>query len=197
MIKTFWFDTETTGVKPEENSIIQISGLVVIDGVLKDEFDFKCRPLDNTQIESAALEVHGYTEEEIKNWPDPEEVRKNLCGVMDNYVDRFKKTDKFIIAGYNVGFDFNMLNAFFQKLGDKYLGAYLDFKCKLDLLPFVNMLKVLGYIDIENSKLSTVCDYFGIEIQAHDALSDIKATRNLFRKLRSYIREPERGWPMR
>jgi DNA polymerase III epsilon subunit-like protein len=33
--------------------------------------------------------------------------------------------------------------------------------------------------ELDNYKLTTVCEFFGIEFKAHDALADIKATREL------------------
>lgn len=41
-------------------------------------------------------------------------------------------------------------------------------------------LKHLGFIDTVDDKLKTVCEYFNIPIDAHNALSDIEATKNLY-----------------
>jgi len=37
-----------------------------------------------------------------------------------------------------------------------------------------------GEIELENYKLETVCAHFGITLYAHNAISDIKATRELY-----------------
>ena len=41
-------------------------------------------------------------------------------------------------------------------------------------------------------KLVDVCKHFGIELDAHDALSDIKATRQLIYKLMEYLKGVEK-----
>jgi exonuclease I len=42
-----------------------------------------------------------------------------------------------------------------------------------------------GEITLQNYKLETVAGHFGIELKAHDALSDVKATREIIRKVLS------------
>lgn len=177
-MKTFYFDTETTGLDPKKNSIIQIAGIIVIDGEVKEEFNLKCKPiepLDN--ISNDAIAVHGMGREEIATFPDPEEVYITLNDKFDKYIDKFNRNDKFIIAGQNVGFDLNFLIEFWKRQGDTYLGSYLNFRDKLDLLPLVSTLRVFGFLNLPDSKLGTIASHFNIQIDAHDALSDIKATR--------------------
>lgn len=38
----------------------------------------------------------------------------------------------------------------------------------------------MGLIDTKNDKLKTICEHFNIPIDAHNALSDIEATKNLY-----------------
>jgi DNA polymerase III epsilon subunit-like protein len=45
------------------------------------------------------------------------------------------------------------------------------------------MMDYAGKIDLPDYKLSTVCAHYGIDIKAHEALSDIQATRELTLKL--------------
>jgi len=40
-----------------------------------------------------------------------------------------------------------------------------------------------GQLSLPNYKLQTVCEHFGVQIDAHDALSDIKATRELLQMI--------------
>ena len=46
-------------------------------------------------------------------------------------------------------------------------------------------------IILESHKLVDVCKYFDIKIDAHDALSDIKATRELIYKLMKFLKDNE------
>jgi len=46
----------------------------------------------------------------------------------------------------------------------------------------------MGWIDTYDSKLETIANYFNIEIRTHDALSDIIATREIFKKIQSKLK---------
>ena len=50
MKKLLYFDTETTGLDPVRNGIIQIAGIIVIDGEVKEEFNIKMQPHENDEI---------------------------------------------------------------------------------------------------------------------------------------------------
>ena len=71
---------------------------------------------------------------------------------------------------------------FFKKCEDKYFGSWIDFH-KIDIQSIIQFLHLKGYIDLPNYRLETVANHFGIKIDSHDALSDIKATREIAYKL--------------
>lgn len=62
-MKLFFFDLETTGTNPGRHGIHQISGEIMVDGVTREQFDFKVRPNPQAQIEEDALKVGGVTKE--------------------------------------------------------------------------------------------------------------------------------------
>ena len=64
-MKLLFFDLETTGTNPGRNGIHQISGQVVIDGIVKESFDFHVQPNPKAAIEDEALAVAGVTREQI------------------------------------------------------------------------------------------------------------------------------------
>lgn len=177
MGKILWLDTETTGLDPQRNAIIQIAVLIEIDKEIKDELSLLLRPMDVDRVEQAALDVHGHTKDEIWEFPAPEKAMAELQKVMSKYVDKFDKTDKFVMAGYFVRFDIDFMRAFFKKLGDNYFGSWF-FSVSYDVQWLVAERIALGF-RAPNYKLATMCKHFGIEIKAHDALSDIKSTRKL------------------
>ncbi len=112
-MKVLYFDVETTGTDPKVNDIVQLSGLIEIDGKIKEKFDFKMRPQDNglpgfiknAIVDPEALAINGLTEEEIWNFADPKEVHKEIVKIFAKYIDKYDKSDKFYPAGYNVRFD--------------------------------------------------------------------------------------------
>ncbi len=186
MNKTLYFDTETTGLDPVKNDIIQIAGMIEIDGQIKEAFNFKCQPFSYENISIQALETHKMTIEQIKGFEAPSEAYKRLTALFDKYVSKFDRSDKFIVAGYNVDFDIRFLEQFFKKNGDDYLFSYLG--QKKDPLGVINYMKSMNIIDTPNAKLTTMCEYFGVKIEnAHDAMGDIEATKNLIKIIDRFI----------
>lgn len=64
------------------------------------------------------------------------------------------------------------------KNGDVYFGSWFNYKT-IDPLSLLHILDGIGSISLENYKLETVCKHYDIPLDAHDALNDIKATREL------------------
>jgi DNA polymerase-3 subunit epsilon len=179
-MKILWIDVETTGINPWVNDIHQLAGIIEIDGQIKEEFDIKCQPFNWNDISNEALELGNLTIETLRSHQPPKQAHKQLCGILGKYIDKFDKTDKAYIGAYNGTFDTAFLASFFQKCGDKYYGSWTNHRL-LDPLPIVRMLEYQGICQIEKHDLATVCQHFGIELdQAHNALSDIRATRALW-----------------
>ena len=101
-MKLLFFDLETTGTYPGKHGIHQMSGMIVIDGEIKEKFDFKVRPNPQAEILDEALEVAGVTRDQILAYPPMGEVYHQFVdGILAKYVDRYNKTDKFFLVGYN------------------------------------------------------------------------------------------------
>lgn len=187
-MKVLYFDTETTGTDPKKHSIIQLSGIIEIDGIVKEEFNFKCQPDNYDDIDYEALEVNGVTVEELKTFEQPKETYSKLLEVLGKYVDKFDKFDKFYPAGHNVAFDIDFLAEFFKRRGDDFFGSWQNWRC-IDSRLLANFLCYAGIIEPEHIKLSALCEYFKIDIKAHDAMSDIRATRKLIQRLKEFLKK--------
>ena len=191
MNKIIFIDTETGGVNPEKAALIQLSGIIRIDKKDVEKFNFYIKPFENSEVTEKALEVQGRTLEELKTdkYVEEKEVYKQFINLLDKYIDKYDRTDKFIVAGYNVRFDVDILKAFFQRHGNNFLFSYLD-SSMLDPLYSIRLLQIAEILPIlENNKLETWCKHFGIELKAHDSLEDIEATKKLIGKLISLIRK--------
>ena len=191
MNKIIFIDTETGGVNPEKAALIQLSGIIRIDKKDVEKFNFYIKPFENSEVNEKALEVQGRTLEELKTdkYLEEKEVYKQFIDILDKYVDKYDRTDKFVVAGYNVRFDVDILKAFFQRHGNNFLFSYLD-SSMLDPLYSIRLLQIAEILPVlENNKLETWCKHFGIELKAHDSLEDIEATKKLIRKLISLIRK--------
>ena len=188
-IKAVFIDTETTGLNHLKNGLIQLSGSVCtikdIEIVEHENFDYKIRPLSADIIEDRALEVNKVTREQIESYPSAGEVYQKFVGMLGNYCDKYDKTDKFFFIGYNARFDYDFCRSWFEKLSDKYFGSWFYFP-PIDVMnsAIVELMKERHLL--ENFKLGTVCNHFGITVKAenlHDADVDIKLTQELFKKI--------------
>lgn len=191
MNKIIFIDTETGGVNPEKSALIQLSGIIRIDKKDVEKFNFYIKPFENSEVNEKALEVQGRTLDELKaeKYIEEKEVYKQFINLLDKYIDKYDKTDKFIVAGYNVRFDVDILKALFQRHGNNFLFSYLD-SSMLDPLYSIRLLQIAGILPVlENNKLETWCKHFGIELKTHDSLEDIVATKKLIGKLISLIRK--------
>lgn len=191
-MKLLFLDTETTGVDRTKNGIVQIAGIVEIDGEIKEEFNIRCRPYPGQTYTTEALTVIGKTVEEIKEYPDPKEAYQKLHGIFNKYIDRYNKNDKFHMVGQNTKFDYDFLTAWFEHAGDKFFYAYVAYYL-IDLIQATALFTVAGKMKLPNMKLATVADSFGIKFQAHDALEDIRVTRQIFYKFVQLIKQINMG----
>ena len=183
-MKLLWLDTETTGLNKEKCDIIQIAGIVIIDGIEKERFNFRCQPINYENIEPISFEKTKMTIEKLKELPMPQELYSKLIELLNKYIDRYNKDDKFFIAGHNVQFDLEFLKNFFLKMGDKYFGSYFYYKT-VDLMYFATILHTAGLINLTSWKLGDIANYLQIQTDdnLHDALYDIDLTRKCFCKL--------------
>lgn len=191
MNKIIFIDTETGGVNAEKSALIQLSGIIEVDGTEKEKFNFYIKPFKNSEVNEKALEVQGRTLEELETekYIDESIIYKKFLEILDKYIDKYDKNDKFIVAGYNVKFDIDILKALFERNNNKFLFSYFN-SSMLDPLYSVRLLQVAGMLPVlENNKLETWCKYFNIELKAHDSLQDITATKKLIEKLVELIKK--------
>lgn len=185
-MKLFFFDLETTGIRAYRHGIHQISGAIVIDGVERETFNFHVRPNPKAVIEAEALAVAGVTEEQVLAYPPMEEVYEQLVAMLLRYVDRYDKTDKFFLVGYNnASFDNDFLRGFFLQNGDNYFGSYF-WGNSLDVMVLATTATLGIRHTMPNFKLSTVATTLGIAVEEdklHDATYDIYLTRAIYDKV--------------
>jgi len=166
-----WIDTETTGLDANKNDIIQIACIPVVNGVRQPSFMEFGKPMYWQNIQQEAIKVHGITLDQMEAFQPQEQLLENFI----NYVRSFGV--KFGVAGHNVGFDKKMLSGLFSR-HNRNVDFFQLFNLNVhDTLYRARQLK--GKLKTENNKLETLCKHFDIDIQAHDALSDISANIEL------------------
>lgn len=181
-MKILFIDTETGGLS-QNSALIQLSGIVQIGKNEAEVFNFYVKPFPNSEVTDEALTIQKRTREEIETFEDEEIVFQKFISILDKYIDKYDKNDKFILAGYNVNFDKDVIYRFFKRNGNNFFFSYAQ-GAVLDPLYMITPLQILNKLPVlDNNKLETWCEYFNIPIAAHDSLEDIRATKNLAREL--------------
>ena len=187
-MRFLWLDTETTGLEPHNSSIFQAAMILVENGKVLAERCFFLNPLSSTILyDEAAGKIHGYSKEHIASFP-PEKtqivlITDFLTDARERWQTDGSQTKKLTLCGYNIEFDRKHLQALLARNGYRF-DDYFS-KSEGDVLQQVraagrhNLLPKLA-----NQKLETVARHFGIPMEkAHDALCDIRTTRQIARTL--------------
>jgi len=186
--KILYFDVETTGLFPHADYVTQLSGLIEIDGEVVDEFNYFLRPPAGIKVSREALEITGKTIEDLRAYPEDLEGYRAFQKKLEQYVDPRDRFDKFTPAAYNGQFDLEFMNQMFKRrLNSPYWGSYQNWQL-IDPLPILRTLSFLNQLNLSSHNLVTVCRHFGIPLEAHDALSDIRATRELVQLLKNGLK---------
>ncbi len=163
-----YLDVETTGLNPANNDVIQVACIPMIDGVEYAHFNEFCQPLNWNAIDEGATRVHGITRDMMATFQSPQELVDKLVKFLSAY------QTKFILAGYNTNFDKSFIGSLFSKVGRSKDYAALFSSEIRDV--YVRAKAVKDKIKSTKFKLTNLAEEFEIEINAHEALSDIRAT---------------------
>ena len=182
-MKVVFFDLETTGTLVNKHGIHQLSGEIVVDGETKETFDFRVQPNPKAEVLQEALDVAGVTKEQIMAYPPMGEIYSKFTAMLDKYVSKYDKKDKFFLAGYNnASFDNQFLRAWFLQNGDKYFGSYF-WSNSIDIMVMATPYLATKRAEMENFKQGTVAKTLGIQVddsKLHDALYDIEICRAIY-----------------
>jgi DNA polymerase-3 subunit epsilon len=172
-------DIETGGFDKKNNGLCEI-GLQIIDrtGRVHKVYQWYIKPYKNSQGEpmtytEGAFKVNGLSMEVLEGGGHPEHIAPTFMNILiENGV--------YILIGHNIdGFDLPWLQEF--------VGRFTEMKFEPKTLDTLKMSKQ-SHPHLPSHKLGELCKYHGIEISnAHTALGDIDATRQLYMKLMSLI----------
>lgn len=161
------FDTETTGLKPETDYIVEFSAqkfrIENHRAVLVEEIDIFIRP--PFAMEQKIVDIHGISNEFLEN----KMMEDVMLGDIQNFFG-----DKPLVLGYNVDFDVAMLQAMYQRQGQTFRPFAV-----LDVLEMTR--DVIYGKDVENYHLGEIVEMLGIGagLTFHRAIDDVKATFRL------------------
>ena len=172
-------DVETSGLDPKENGLLSI-GAVDFENP-ETKFYGECRLKEDAKIDPKALEVNGFTEEQIRQCARScEDLLKEFLNWSTTIKDK-------TLEGHNLHFDISFLKENVKAAGLKWP---FHFRC-VDLhgVFYVYLLKKGETIPLKEgvSKLDLdfIIDYFKLEKRkgAHNALQDALLTREAFEKI--------------
>ena len=162
---TIVFDTETTGLKPDEDEILQIS---IIDGEGRTLLNSYVSPYRKNSWPKAQR-VNGIGRETVLDAPYPHELIPVVRGIFGSA--------KTLIA-YNNPFDLSFLAKW---------GVSPEGKEQVDVM--LEFAEMYGEPDEKHGgfkwkKLVFAADYYGYSYRAHDSLEDVRATLYVYNKMR-------------
>lgn len=155
------FDIETTGLNPKYEKIIELGAARVQNGEVTDTFSTFVNP--GKSLPERIVELTGIYDTDVINAPYIEEV-------LDSFID-FVAED--ILLGHNLIFDYSFVKK-----------AAVNQKKNFDRNG-IDTLKIARRFltDLESRRLSSLCAYYNIYLEAHRALNDALATHELYQRL--------------
>ena len=189
--KLIHIDTETTGTIASVHSLVEIGAIVEINGEIRERFHMKCRPIKDRLIEQGALDATGYKEEEMRAWMPELQMLRAFTAMLHKYITRSVRSDRLTPAGWNVSFDIDFLiNWMATVSGNKWEFWNYMTPYAFDGLKMLYNLRAINTFELPKYKLEMVCKRMGIELlNAHDAMADIEATRQVNNRLMKKLKE--------
>jgi len=189
----FIYDIETGGLDYTKHPIIEIA-IIGINEKLEEVFKYEnyVKPYNYLIVEPGALKANGINMDSVyNNGIEVRQLYEDLKKLFKQYkVGRAKP----ILVGHNIynfdnGFVEYVFDLFEKRKSDSNLYNYVEKYC-FDTI--FHARQKTGHIDVENYKLGTVCRDMGVElIDAHRAMNDTQATRDLFIKFIENMRSNE------
>jgi len=156
-------DLEMTGLNPKYDKIMQIGALKVIEGEPAGTFDTLVNP--GRKIEEKLTGLTGITNEMLENAPSIEKVMGSLIAFCEDYP----------LLGHSIISDYSFVKQAAVNAGFRFEKTGVD------------TLKISRacHLELPSKKLSEMCAYYNIPIQAHRAINDAIATSELYQALKA------------
>src|SRR5579863_3945429 len=161
-------DTETTGLRPGPDRVIEVAGLRLRGGEIVNTFQSIINP--GRRIPSFIVQFTGITQEMVNGAPSAHEILPDFLQFIDGA----------ILVGHNVGFDLNFLSYEAQLLGRNFpidgIDTIMLARRYLPLLKRFKLDLVAGYLNIRT-------------INRHRAMGDAEVTAEVFLRLLDLARQ--------
>lgn len=160
------FDTETTGLMPHKDDVVQIGAVRVVNGriVSGEEFDQLVNP--GRAIPKASTRVHGIADQMVLDAPDPTTVTQRF----------HKYAQDAVIVAHNAPFDMAFMRRYGKSGNIQWDQPILD----------TVLLSAILFGASETHTLDALCDRLDVTIPSnlrHTALGDAQATAEVLCKM--------------
>ena len=188
--KIFWYDLETTGLYYWKHGIHQMAGMIEIDGVIVEKFNFDVAPHPQHLLETDAFKMKSVKIEDVRSFPALEQVfKEKLLPLLQKYVDPYKVGDKFFTAGYNISaFDNQFLRKFFALNNSTMFGNFF-WNEPIDVFCLASDKLMYERPKMKAFNQAAVAEHLGIKVEhksLHDAAYDVQLSREIYETLKSY-----------
>jgi len=164
----FFFDCETGGLNPTACDMVEVACIVTDPTGQTVLNEYYAKVIPKKPVDSVAARINGYTTEK---WA-AEGI--NLDTAMVKMLGLARES---VFVSHNVPFDWSFFDMAMAQRAQRWPGDYH----KIDTVALATPLLKAGHIP--NLKLVTLTEHFGIEHEAHRAMGDAKACRDVYLKL--------------
>lgn len=160
-------DVETTGLSPDDDRIIEVAAVKCENDRIVDRFHSLVNP--GRPIPSRVTQITGINNSDVKNAPDMNTIAPKLSEFIEDMP----------LVAHNANFDIKFIANSFKRAGVSKGMLYID----------TLYLARIAFPDMQNHKLSTLIDEFGLldHAQEHRAMSDVEATQRLYMICKSQL----------
>ena len=161
-VPTIVLDTETTGLDPSSDRVVQIGAVRIAKGRISDGDTFDSLVQPGIPIPPATTKIHGIRDADVAGaaaFQPTMRMFANWAGPA-------------LFVGYSIGFDLAVLRAESRRIGEHWQSPR-----SLDVRDLVQILAP----DLPQGSLEVAADWLGVTIDArHTALGDAQATAEIY-----------------
>lgn len=156
------FDTETTGLEPEIDKIIELSAIKFINNKEVDRFSMLVNP--NQEIDPFITSLTGIKQQDLNSQPTINYVLPKFFEFIEDYT----------LVAHNAPFDIKMLACECYRNNIKL--------CDNKIIDTVTLAKrIIPSDNVENYKLETLKNYLGLDNISHRALADCEVCSKIYK----------------
>lgn len=190
------WDTETGGLDPKKTDLLTAYFAIVDEQFnVVEELDLKLKPHNKLPItEAQALKVNGININQHLENPETviySEGKQRLITLIRKYLKKTGRFSNIRPMGYNCPFDINFTQEYL--LPKEEWDSLLHYK-HVDVMQYVDFLKICSWFPQELGSLGTVVEYLQIPKRAaHNAREDSLMTLDVFRKILDIMKSKKDG----